>query len=550
MAQVHDGREQAFDLPFQVPRSCWSEPPWAGEELRSEEPEEPAEPVAGGDSAPTRWHPFLQRHRAHLSEAWSVLERDIVCTYAAFRNPELQMTTLHLRASSHLVLMGSAVLYSLYGLQTVLVPFIVGAGLAVLLEPLVYLMVDFWVRCVTPKRLRPSLQGILDSSGRVGVVLRYPMADREQEQAQHRHLNLAVTHCRRAVCVFATLIAVFVLLGIFGGLAFWVAVSLQAVDWNKYLNGPRMDLIRQQAAAFGIDDLNATILNALSSLVQSLGVSILGSTLNFLVAFCLMLLCLGFLLFDSADARSLGKEPWRPSQRKVMAQVIRRVLSGPQESELSVIDDLVPQEKTLLGRLRIAMRMYITVKFYLSVIKGLFVGGLFSAMKVDLWVIWAVLTVVMNFIPMGSAVSIFAPVPFILLDPEKSFLVVIVCVGGPLVMNNVLGNVVEPRVFASSLSLDPITVLLALTFWSALWGLVGAVVCVPATAAVRVLLQEALHHPYAVKVLRVMEGGEPHVEPTTPKAQEEHIELEDDGLGPSPAGLVARRRITPPDEPS
>merc|ERR1712048_702435 len=124
-------------------------------------------------------------------------------------------------------------------------------------------------------------------------------------------------------------------------------------------------------------------------------------------------------------------------------------------------------------------------------------------MGIDLWPIWMLLTFILNFMPMGSAVSTFAPVPFVLLDPSKSFLVVGICVLWPLLIHNVVGNVVEPYIFADSLNLHPITVLLALTFWSSLWGVLGALVCVPLTAMIRVILREAESHPYATPVARL-----------------------------------------------
>merc|ERR1711920_321220 len=108
--------------------------------------------------------------------------------------------------------------------------------------------------------------------------------------------------------------------------------------------------------------------------------------------------------------------------------------------------------------------------------------------------------------PLGSSISTVAPIPFVLLDPDKNFFALAVCILWPIAVHNVVGNVIEPRIFAKSLSLHPITVLLALTFWTALWGILGALVCVPITAMTHVVLVHLKDHPYAKPVLNTMEG--------------------------------------------
>merc|ERR1712032_1039169 len=128
------------------------------------------------------------------------------------------------------------------------------------------------------------------------------------------------------------------------------------------------------------------------------------------------------------------------------------------------------------------MRLYIQGKFYLTLLKSFLIGALFALRRFDLWLVWTILTFVLGFMPMGSVISTIAAIPFVIFDPNKSFIDIAICVFWPLIVHNIVGNVLEPRVFANSLSLHPVTVLFSLTFWTALWGIVGALVCVPLTA--------------------------------------------------------------------
>merc|ERR1719356_516149 len=101
------------------------------------------------------------------------------------------------------------------------------------------------------------------------------------------------------------------------------------------------------------------------------------------------------------------------------------------------------------------MKIYIQQKFYLAVVKSFAIGGAFAVLEVDLWVLWTILTFLMNFMPLGSAISTLAPIPFVILDPEKGIVDIAICILLPILVHNFVGNVVEPRLFAISLALHP-----------------------------------------------------------------------------------------------
>jgi predicted PurR-regulated permease PerM len=54
----------------------------------------------------------------------------------------------------------------------------------------------------------------------------------------------------------------------------------------------------------------------------------------------------------------------------------------------------------------------------------------------------------------------------------------------------VIGNVIYPRMQGRSLNLDPVMVLLALAFWSAIWGVTGAFLSTPLTVMAMVILAQ------------------------------------------------------------
>ncbi len=53
-----------------------------------------------------------------------------------------------------------------------------------------------------------------------------------------------------------------------------------------------------------------------------------------------------------------------------------------------------------------------------------------------------------------------------------------------------MGYVLEPRLLGKSVNLSACVVLLALSLWTTLWGALGAILAVPLTAVVMIILAE------------------------------------------------------------
>ena len=64
------------------------------------------------------------------------------------------------------------------------------------------------------------------------------------------------------------------------------------------------------------------------------------------------------------------------------------------------------------------------------------------------------------------------------------------CPSGRRVIQMAVGNVIEPKIMGQGLKLHPIVILLALAFWGLLWGIIGMLLAVPITAAIRIILMQ------------------------------------------------------------
>jgi AI-2 transport protein TqsA len=95
--------------------------------------------------------------------------------------------------------------------------------------------------------------------------------------------------------------------------------------------------------------------------------------------------------------------------------------------------------------------------------------------------------------------------PVVILDPDLGVTAKIAAFVAPTVIHMVVGNVLEPLVFGSSMELHPVTVLLALAIWYSIWGIPGAILAVPITAVMRIVFS-AIDHPYARIATNALEG--------------------------------------------
>jgi AI-2 transport protein TqsA len=108
---------------------------------------------------------------------------------------------------------------------------------------------------------------------------------------------------------------------------------------------------------------------------------------------------------------------------------------------------------------------------------------------VDYAILWALIAFMLNYIP--SIGSIIAVVPALL------FALVQLGWGGAiwtlvsyLVINNVLGVAVEPRMMGKGLGLSTLVVFISLIFWGFVLGTVGMFLSVPLTMTMKIIFEQ------------------------------------------------------------
>lgn len=127
------------------------------------------------------------------------------------------------------------------------------------------------------------------------------------------------------------------------------------------------------------------------------------------------------------------------------------------------------------------IRQFLVIRTAMGFISAAAHGIWLWIMGVDLVLVWALLFFFLNYIPtLGSVVAAVPPalVAIVTLSPGQAVL----AVGGILVIEQVLGNFVDPMLIGRRLSLSPLVTMVAVVFWGWVWGPIGALLSVPLTA--------------------------------------------------------------------
>ena len=136
------------------------------------------------------------------------------------------------------------------------------------------------------------------------------------------------------------------------------------------------------------------------------------------------------------------------------------------------------------------LRSYMSLKTIFSMITGIIIGVAMWLIGVDYPVLWGVLAFMLNFVP--NIGSIIAAVPAVLLTiVQLGFAPAALVATVYVVVNVVIGSIVEPKYMGRGLGLSALVVFVSLVFWGWVLGPVGMLLSVPLTITVKLALDSS-----------------------------------------------------------
>lgn len=149
--------------------------------------------------------------------------------------------------------------------------------------------------------------------------------------------------------------------------------------------------------------------------------------------------------------------------------------------------------KGFFAQIEAATRKYIFIKTVVSGITGLGAWLILKWLNCPMAEMIGVVTFILNYIPsIGSIIATFLPIPLLLAQQAQNhgsmwqIFWILLLLG---VLQNVMGNIIEPKIQGEGLKLHPVTILLSLAIWGLLWGPVGMFLAAPIAAVIRVVLE-------------------------------------------------------------
>ena len=130
---------------------------------------------------------------------------------------------------------------------------------------------------------------------------------------------------------------------------------------------------------------------------------------------------------------------------------------------------------------------YLAAKTLINVVLGVLSWMVMWWFGVDFAVFWALLIALLNYIPyVGSFLGVVFPVVLSLAQfgsPQTTLWITILLSA----VQFFVGNVLEPKVIGRRVNLSPFAVMVALSLWSALWGIPGAILAIPLTSMIAII---------------------------------------------------------------
>ena len=145
---------------------------------------------------------------------------------------------------------------------------------------------------------------------------------------------------------------------------------------------------------------------------------------------------------------------------------------------------------TVIKEIQNKISAYLYIHIIVSIFTGICVGIVYFSVGLELALMFIVCTIVLNFIPnVGSIIAVLLPMPIALMQfgPTANFWIVLII---PACMQFVIGSIMEPKLLGGGMDLHPVTIIGSLVFWALVWGVPGAFLAVPMTAAVRIILSK------------------------------------------------------------
>lgn len=266
----------------------------------------------------------------------------------------------------------------------------------------------------------------------------------------------------RFLAVIVLLLVTFSLMYVFVAV-FYSSGKAFAVELPNYVAQLKSLLAELEAERFlGAHWNMSTVIGAINvDKIASIALSALGPFFSFLSTLLLVLVFLIFILAGRGRLAVKFERTFSPGQAKRIAGILEK------------IDDQIEK--------------YLAIKTVFCVLNGIVVGVVLALFGVEFAVVFGFLAFLLNYIPnIGSTVATGVPIVIAFLQ-YGSIMRCLAILAIVVLLDNLMGNFLEPRFMGKGLGLSPLLVIFSLIFWGWLWGIPGMVLATPIIAVIKIV---------------------------------------------------------------
>jgi AI-2 transport protein TqsA len=242
---------------------------------------------------------------------------------------------------------------------------------------------------------------------------------------------------------------------LFAFISHFLILNISNLSANLPLYQENLNLFYNQMSTYFGYDFQSIFMNYVGDFnFSSLLASLLNSITDILGHIFMIGLYLLFMLLEETVFESKVKAFYQESKRRV------EIIATYQKINKAISNYIVL--KTIVSMLTAGLS-YIAL----------------AIIGIDSPLFWAFLIFTLNYIPtIGSLIATVFPAVMALMQ-FGSLEMALLVLGFVGVIQLIVGNIIEPRVMGNSLNISSLVVILSLTVWGAIWGIIGMILSVP-----------------------------------------------------------------------
>lgn len=161
---------------------------------------------------------------------------------------------------------------------------------------------------------------------------------------------------------------------------------------------------------------------------------------------------------------------------------------GDAKIKRALSTEMAGRVQRIVDSISINLSQYLFLQFVISAVTGLLIWFACQLLGVQSAITWGALGFFLNFIPtIGSIVACIPPILLALLQHYPDYWPALILAIALIAIQQIMGNIVSPKMMGDRLNLSPVVILLSLLFWGWLWGITGALLSVVIVSALKIV---------------------------------------------------------------